>query len=270
MPGSRGRRETSVRRAWQIWLTAVMFLTRIPVPSRPDFDDGDLARCTPYFPLVGLLVGGIAAAVYALTTLVLPATIAAVLAVATAVTVTGAFHEDGLADTFDGFGGWSVDDKLAIMTDSRMGTYGTVALLLVIALKLAALTTLGALGVGTVAGTLVVGHVLARWSSLPLIRWMDYVQHSSAKSRPFAASVTSPRLLAGSALAAGITVVALPGHALAALIAAVLATALGGLWLHRQLGGMTGDALGAVNSLTEAAVYLAVCVSAGLGTTSPA
>jgi len=241
-------------------LTGVMFLTRLPCPVWVDHDERWLARSTPYFPIIGLGVGLFGAAAYALVALLWPPVVALVAAVGATVWLTGAFHEDGLADTFDGLGGgWTADEQIATMKDSRVGTYGVVALVLVLAAKVGALAVVAERG-GTLAvvGALAAGHVLGRWSSLPLIWRLPYVQHSEAKSKPFAASVTTARLAAGTAAAGLFVVLALGAGAASGLAggAAAGVALVGGLAFRRTLGGLTGDALGAVNSLSEAAVYL--------------
>ena len=263
---------TWARRQLRAFLTGVMFLTRLPCPAWVGHDAEYLARSTPYFPVIGLGVGLFGAAVYAAVSLAWPLLVALVAAVAATIWLTGAFHEDGLADAFDGIGGgWTVDEMLTIMKDSRMGTYGTVALVLTLGTKLGALAALAPEGVGAVAGALVAGHVLGRWSSLPLIRWLPYVHHSGAKSKPFAASVTGRRLIAGTLVTLACVGVALGWQAVPVLGTAAGVAVVGGLYLRRTLGGLTGDALGAVNSLTEAAVYLALTAqldgfeSAGVG-----
>lgn len=247
-----------------------MFLTRLPVPAWVGHEAAWLARSTPYFPAVGLMVGLWGALAFGLVSALWPPVIALLVAVAATVWLTGAFHEDGLADTFDGMGGgWTPDEMLAIMKDSRIGTYGTVALLLTVTAKIAALLVVaeGAGGWGeaarAVGGALVAGHVLGRWSSLPLIRWLPYVQHSASKSKPFAASVTDGRLAAGTAVAVVVVAVAVTWQAPLAIGAAAGVALVGGAWLRRTLGGVTGDTLGAVNSLVEAAVYLALAASPG-------
>jgi adenosylcobinamide-GDP ribazoletransferase len=242
-----------------------MFLTRLPVPAWVGHDAHWLARSAPYFPLIGLIVGLWGALAFGLASLLWPPVVALVAAVTSTVWLTGAFHEDGLADTFDGMGGgWTPGEMLTIMKDSRIGTYGAVALLLTVTAKIGALHSLaqGADAWSEVAravgGALVAGHVLGRWSSLPLIRMLPYVQHSASKSKPFAASVTDARLAWGTLLAAGLVVLALGWSALGALGTAAGVTLVGGVWLRRTMGGITGDTLGAVNSLVEAAVYLSL------------
>ncbi|MEM1128790.1 MAG: adenosylcobinamide-GDP ribazoletransferase, partial [Bacteroidota bacterium] len=147
------------------FLTGVMFLTRLPCPSWVGHDADYLARSTPYFPVIGLGVGLFGGAAYAGVALLWPPVIGLIVALAATIWLTGAFHEDGLADTFDGIGGgWTVDEMLTIMKDSRMGTYGTVALVLTLAAKLGALAVVAHQGTAAVVGALVAGHVLGRWS----------------------------------------------------------------------------------------------------------
>ena len=120
---------------------AIVMLTRIPVPIRtlpPDW----LPRAAKYFPLVGTGTGLVQGLVFVALAAVLPGSLAALLSIAAALLLTGAFHEDGLADTFDSFGGASAGARLAIMKDSRIGTYGTLALLAALALQATALTAL--------------------------------------------------------------------------------------------------------------------------------
>ena len=247
--------------ALRVFGAAVMFLTRIPVPRALGYDPGDLARSTVWFPVVGAIVGGVGALALWGALHLWPALVAAALATAATVWLTGAFHEDALADSFDGFGGgYGREQVLAIMKDSRVGSYALVGVALALAIRVAALATLAERDVGLAGRALVAAHVLGRWSSLPLIRWLPYVQQDASKSRPFAASVTDARLLAGTALALAIVgALLLPlgaPRALAVLAAALLVTALGARYFRRTLGGMTGDCLGAANQLVELVTYL--------------
>lgn len=243
------------------FLAGVMFLTRIPVPRWVGHDDGLLARSTTWFPLIGAVVGAAGGAVYALAARGWPPLVAVVCATAATVWLTGAFHEDALADAMDGFGGgWEKDRVLEIMKDSRVGSYGVVGVALVLLGRVAALAAMGAAtDAAMVLRALVAAHVLGRWSSLPLIRFLPYVRETGAKSRPFAASVTTGRLVAGSLLAAALVAAALwpfPLRAAAAGLAALLVTALGARYFRRRIGGITGDCLGAANQMVELTVYL--------------
>lgn len=235
-----------------------MFLTRIPCPAWVTHNTADLAQSTVYFPVVGVLVGSIGAGVFWGTRLLWPPLIAVIVALATISWATGAFHEDGLADTIDGFGGgWMTEDVLSIMKDSRIGTYGVVGLVVVLALKVSALWTLEPMGV---VWALIAGHVLGRWSSLPLIWRYDYVRDTSATGQPFAATVTPFRLALGSVFAVGVVAVGLRAHALPVLAVALTVTGLAGLVFRRQIGGITGDTLGAANQLVELSTYLVLAV----------
>lgn len=242
-------------------LTALTFLTRIPGPRSLQHDPARLARSTAWFPVVGVIVGCAGAAVLALALLAWPPTVAAVLSTAVTVWLTGAFHEDALADACDGFGGgWEAAQVLAIMKDSRIGAYGVVGLALALLLKVAALSTLAGTAAPMAARALIVAHVLGRWSSLPLIWGLPYVRDDGGKSRPFAASVTTSRLIVGSACALVVAAGALaPLGArvvVAVLVAAAAVTAIGARYFRRRLGGMTGDCLGAANQLVEVVTYL--------------
>jgi adenosylcobinamide-GDP ribazoletransferase len=238
----------------RIFFTALMFLTRLPVPRWVGFQPDWLARSTVYFPWVGAVVGLAGAGVYWLTSRVWPHPVAAVLALAASVWVTGAFHEDGLADLFDGAGGGTDRERvLTIMADSRIGSYGAVALVVVIAGKLAALS---ALAPATMPGALIAAHVLARWSSLPLIWRYPYVRRTGGTAKPFAASVDLLRLVLGSIAALGISAAALGWRAVPATITAGLVTVVAGQDFRRRLGGITGDCLGAANQLVELGIYL--------------
>ena len=247
-------RPSLFRRLTRPFLTAVMFLTRIPCPAWVTHAPADLARSTVYFPVVGILVGGVGAGVFWSVRLLWPPFIAVVAALAAGVWVTGAFHEDGLADTVDGFGGgWTPEDVLSVMKDSRIGTFGVVALLFVLVAKGAALVALNPAGV---AWALIAGHVLGRWSSLPLIWQYDYVRDNSATVPPAAATITPARLAVGTVVAVGVVMLGLGQRALPVLGGAVLVTGLCGVVFRRRIGGITGDTLGAANQLVELSTYL--------------
>jgi adenosylcobinamide-GDP ribazoletransferase len=236
------------------FVAAVQFLTRIPVPAPAAYDPADLARSTPYFPAVGLIVGVFGAGVYQLAALGWPPFVAATLAVVGTILFTGAFHEDALADAFDGFGGgWNREQVLAIMKDSRVGSYGAVAVAVAVVLKVG---TLAALAPGDVVRALVVGHVVARWSSLPLIWWFPYVRETPGTGKPFAASVTPGRLAAGTAVTILIAAVAVGGQAFPVLAIGAIVVAACGRYFKARIGGITGDCLGAANQLVEVATYL--------------
>ncbi len=160
---------------------ALMFLTRIPTPPVAH-SDRLLALSAAYFPLVGLIIGGLGAITYSIALAMWNPEIAVVLTLGVMIYATGGFHEDGLADTSDGIGGgWSTEDKLQIMKDSRIGTYGSLALVLALLVKY---TTLLAITPESIATALICGHVLARWSILPLLHSSHYVGSSEGSGKP--------------------------------------------------------------------------------------
>jgi len=239
---------------------ALGLLTRIPVP-RLEVAPGDLRRASALFPAVGLVVAGLGVAVRAAAGLLWGAPVATILAVAAMVAVTGALHEDGLADSADGlWGGADPAGRLAIMRDSRLGTYGIVALVTVLALRTALLLPLG---LADFARASVCGHVLGRASALVVARALPPAAAGSG------AEIAGP-LGRGEMLAAAVVVAAaLAGAAgpwapvpLAAGLAACLACVR---LFRRRLGGFTGDSLGAANQLVELAAVAAVAALARAG-----
>ncbi|MBP7241114.1 adenosylcobinamide-GDP ribazoletransferase [Amaricoccus sp.] len=241
---------------WAIFLLAVQFLTRLPLPRELGWTPARMAATPRWHPAVGALVGALAGAVFWAAGLVWPPAVAALLAVAAGLLATGAFHEDGLADACDGLGGGTARERaLEIMRDSRIGTYGAAALTLILAGRI---LVLASLPVALAPLALVAGHAASRASSVLVLATSRYVRdHGTGK--PVSSGV-GPRSLAV-ALACGLAAV-LP-LALAAPLAAV--AGLGGLALghvlmrsrfERRLGGYTGDCLGAVQQTSEIGFYL--------------
>lgn len=264
----------SARPAWyqlRLMLTALQFFTRLPVPRWVGFDPDWLQRCTRYFPLVGWLVAWITALVYLLAVQFWPPLLAVILSTAAGICLTGAFHEDGFADLCDGLGGSvSRQRALEIMRDSRLGSYGVIGIGLLLATKVAALQALMPLQVLAALG---MAHPLSRWLATCLIWRMDYVREEG-RAKPLAQHMRTgefllatlwavlPLLLTGSVGLMAWQRIA-TGTALAALAALWLARVL-----RRRLGGYTGDALGAVQQLSETAFYLGLLATlpAFLGT----
>ena len=260
---------------WRLLATAIMFLTRIPVGRQGSGEPSDLAASTQYFPLVGILCGVLTSIVFTLANLLWSSDIAVAVCLASAVILTGAFHEDGLADVADSAGAWTQEQKLKVMRDSRVGTYGALALVMVVLLKFVTLSSIAEL-VGTssmeidssptsrsvwiVFATLTLAHVLGRWSTLPLIFWTPYAREESA-NKVFAQGVTKQRLLVGSSIALAVIAVcatALGSVVFYAFACACIATFVSRHWFMRSIGGITGDCLGATNQVVELLVYLCV------------
>ncbi len=238
-------------------LLAVQFLTRLPVPA--PYTPERLAATPRWYPAVGVLVGALAAAALWLAAQGFPPALAALASTAFGLMLTGAFHEDGFADACDGLGGGQTRERvLEIMRDSRLGTYGTVGLGLMLAGKVMALA---ALPLPVAAAALVAGHAASRASAVAVIATATYARdHGTGK--PVATGLSAAGLAFALATAA---VAALPLSALAGGVA--VAAAAGGLILghlamrsrfERRLGGYTGDCLGAVQQCSEVGFLLAL------------
>ncbi len=234
-------------------IAAARFLTRLPLPGPPTEAD-ELPRAVPWFPIIGALIGALIGLAFWAFSSCFPIGVAAVLALAVGVLLTGAFHEDAAADSADGLGGgWQLEDVLRIMKDSRVGSYGAVALWLLLSLKWAVMVTLPehAWVALMVAGT------WGRWSAAPLLRVLPPIGEGVGRDIAGALPDMSVRLATVVALA--LTVVAWFFGSWRPLLAPLFATAVVSLWamyLHRRVGGQTGDLLGAGNQLVECAVLL--------------
>ena len=246
-------------------LLAVQFYTRIPVTGRladwVGFSPAMLASAAAHFPAAGWLVGGFTAAVLTGAGELWPPAVAAVLATAAGLWLTGAFHEDGLADTADGLGGTvGAQRSLEIMRDSRIGTYGAAALTLALLLKTTLLSNLLDHGAGTAAAVVVVAHVVSRFAVLLARLGLPYVGGTDGKAKPMA-GVSSPGgylvATAWALPAAGVAALALQAGSLWLLLGAALPAAYLRQMLRRRLGGVTGDGLGATQQVAELGIYLA-------------
>ncbi|MEI8152835.1 MAG: adenosylcobinamide-GDP ribazoletransferase [Hyphomicrobiales bacterium] len=232
-----------------------VFLTRLPLPLHRPLADNDLSRALWSAPVVGAAVGLIGAIVYGLTqALHLPPLPAAALVIAATVLVTGALHEDGLADVADGFGGGAARErKLEIMRDSRIGTYGVCALILSFMLRVAALTNLG--DPGLVGAALVAAHAAAR-APMAAFMWLVPTARSDGLSAtagtPPQTSAVVAALLGAVALLIGL---GLGGGVVAVILLCGVFAFMA--WLcKRQIGGQTGDVLGALEQVGEIVVLL--------------
>lgn len=217
------------------FLAAIAFLTRVPVNAP------DVTNAAGWFPLVGALLGGAYALVAFLLRSHLPALVVAVFLVALDALLTGALHYDGLADTADGFGGGRTrEDVLRIMRDHAIGSYGGVALFLLLGFKVAAYANLL-----DYPAAIAFTPALGRWSILPLTATLPY-----ARSSPSVIDgMGKGSLILGTALI-------LLTRAWVALVAVFVVTTLFGLYCRRRIGGITGDTLGANLQLCECAALL--------------
>jgi adenosylcobinamide-GDP ribazoletransferase len=252
-------------RELEVFFGALRYFTRLPVPSWVGHSEQQLERAARYFPLVGVIVGSIGALVTVAAAQRLPASLAILAGMAATLLVTGAFHEDGFADTMDGFGGSGQKERvLEIMKDSRIGSFGAIAITLMLLAKFTALAQIDALdGLRMLAFALVAAHALSRLASTTLLRALDYVrQDDSAKSRPLARRIAAAEL--GLAAVFGLApCLLLPGSRVwVAIGLAAAVTALAAGYFVRRIGGYTGDCLGAAQQAAELAFYVGLlCAS---------
>jgi len=272
------------------YLLSLQFFTRIPITGRladwVGFSPAMLRASAGHFPGVGVLVGLLVAGFTALLLMALPQTgsaplVAAALGTALGVFITGAFHEDGLADVADGLGGSADRDRaLVIMKDSRVGAFGAIAVGLALLCKVALLALLGDVSAPLLVLALFVAHVVSRTWPLLTIRLMPHVGDAAgSKSKPLADQISGAALVTGfvwcfSVLALVIyvqdatefiSIDMTPEGLLQALVNALVLSAISWAlmtrWFWHRLGGFTGDCLGATQQVVELAFYLGLALS---------
>lgn len=227
-------------------LAALQFLTRVPIRLRRE---PSLARTVAWFPVagavIGAAIGGVAAGMWHLTTPL----VAAAVAIAVGLLITGAFHEDGLGDVADAFGGgWTVERRLEILKDSRHGTYGVAAIGASIVLRIVSLGALpGPLDMFTAA---VAAHTMARVAAVAMAGSMKLAAHTGLGA-DYGRSTTPLRAVVGCIAGLAITTLVV-GWWVAPLAGAALVAAVATGWLaRRKIGGISGDVLGAAEQVAE-------------------
>lgn len=231
---------------------AFQFLTRLPIPQAPFAPDG-LARAVKFFPLVGLVIGAGASLLQKLLSPHLGRPACALAVLLYLVLITGCLHEDGLADVADSLGGWNPEQRLAILHDSRIGTFGAVAVSLSL---LCRGVLLAELPLERFTAYLVSAHVLCRWSALPLSYYLPPAREGEGQGARIARMTSIFSLIGGSLFTFVTVIVCLRKAAIAPVLAAIVVSLLGSFLYLRKLGGVTGDCFGATNQITEIAVYL--------------
>lgn len=234
---------------------ATGFLTRLPVPHGEDRGAGELRAAAAWFPLVGLAVVGLAVATRWALAAVWGPLVGTIVAVLAAVAVTGALHEDGMADTADGlWGGRDAPRRIEIMRDSRIGTYGVVALVALLGLRVALLAPLD---VGAFARALACGAVLGRGSVILLAARLPAASTHGAGVQVVGRAAAGTVAVAG--LTVAVTLLTATGYwAWLPLVAALAVSAACAVLFRRRLGGVTGDAFGAAICAVDMAAIASV------------
>jgi len=259
-----------VIKEWNIFLTGLMFLTRIPVPKNIDYSGELLQKSAKYFPAIGWVVAAVSFTGFFIFHKYVAENIGLLALMITGIFTTGAFHEKGFADTCDAFGGgWTKEKILLIMKDSRAGTYGVSGLALILAAKFLLLKEL--LAAFSFSSTsewqlyfnffvaLMAAHAVSRLMSVLVIQSYQYVTaDDGSKSKPLVSKKLPVGELNVAILYALFPFLFLPYHFLLSLVFIVPATFLLGNYFKKWIGGYTGDCLGAVQQVTEIIFYLSV------------
>jgi adenosylcobinamide-GDP ribazoletransferase len=253
--------QTWCRYQLNLFLLALSFFSRLPSSKNIQYSPSKMRRASRYFPLVGWLLAFILIGVYSVTQSLIGSSPALCLMIILSLLMTGALHEDGLADTFDGFfGGDTKARKLAIMKDSRIGTFGTCALVVALLSKFILLSALAEQGWLVVS--VLLAYPLSRAMAISLVQDMHYVSNhipnSGSKSaplaKPFCTKVLSFVVITGAAaciLLPLLTVIYL-------LVGSLILRYWLRFWMNKHINGYTGDCLGAAQQLQELLIYLII------------
>ncbi len=242
----------SLRSEFETFIGAIRFFTRLSVPGSFGYGRLSLERAVRYYPAVGAIVGVIAALFFTVASFFWPKTLAVLVAISAAIYFTGAIHEDGWSDMVDGFGGgWTKEKILEIMRDSCVGSFGATALVMMLMVRF---FTLIEIDLYQIPAALIAGHALSRLCATYVLAALDYARDDGK------AKVFNNRLGWGElalATVCGLLPLLLlpPQHVIMALLLALAVTVWLARLFKRQIGGYTGDCIGAVQQLSEVAFY---------------
>ncbi len=235
------------------FISAISFLTRLPVPGQGALRAVDIGRATAWFPAVGLIVGASHLLTLELLSGILPPAMAGIFVLIVDVLITGALHMDGLADTADGFGGgWTKSEVLRIMGDHAIGAYGATALILCLALKGAMIATL--IDAPDRLGLFLAAPVIGRWSSVVLSFALPNARNSTDSTGSVSALVGVRELTIGTTICLVVLIAAFDRWSILFAAAALLVTGSWGIICYRKIQGVTGDTLGASIAVNEIVV----------------
>ncbi len=245
----------NLTRELNLFLLALGFLTRFPITMELNYNSQTLNASSRYFTVVGAIIGLCMALVYSAASQLFPATVAVLLMIIANLLLTGCFHQDGLADMADGFGGaFERARKLEIMKDSRLGTYGSSALIATLAMHYVLLLEVEAVVVAVVAG-----QALSRCMAASIIYNTPYAADPDAsKAKPLSQAMSDTDILVLLSTASLFLLLFDLEVALSVLLALMLGRFLFKKYIIRQIGGYTGDCLGAAQQLSETVIYLVI------------
>lgn len=267
--------KSAIKNEWHIFLTAVMFLTRISVPKNIDHSPVYLQKSPKYFPVIGWIVGGFCALIFLVVNRFISTDLAIVASMVAGILTTGAFHEDGFADVCDGFGGgWTKEKILLIMKDSRIGAFGAIGLLCMLATKFLLIKELPQFtpALKATAASLffnyryfiiciISAHSVSRLAPIFVIQFYEYVTDPDvSKSKPVANRKLSVIELAAASIFGLLPMLFLSWHFLLVLVPVAYATWSLATYFKKWIGGYTGDCLGTIQQVTEVVFYLSFII----------
>ncbi len=247
-----------MRKEWNIFRTAIMFFTRIPV-GKIDFSSKALNSSGKYLPVIGWIVGGISAIIFLATHQILPVELAVILSMASSIMITGAFHEDGFADVCDGLGGgWTREKILEIMKDSRVGAFGVIGMIMLLFAKFISLSEMH---VNLLPASIIAGHTISRFSAVLFIYSHQYVRDDQgSKSKPVGKKINQSELIFASLMAL-FPFILFPNAGFLLIIPVILLIKYRfARYAQKKIGGYTGDCLGALQQITETSFYIFVLI----------
>jgi adenosylcobinamide-GDP ribazoletransferase len=243
----------------RVFFTALMFFTRVPCPKWIGLSDDLLNKATKYLPLVGIIVGSGSALVLWLSHFVFPAELSIIASMIVSILITGAFHEDGFADVCDGFGGgWSKQQILDIMKDSRIGAFGTIGIVLILLTKYFALHSID---LNILPFVLIAGHTSSRFAAVTFIFSHEYTRtDNTGKSKPIGSSISKGGLLFAFVISLLPFVLLKNPLFLLIFVPVLLAKWSLARYFKKWIGGYTGDCLGATQQICEIVFYLSFII----------
>lgn len=242
---------------WNHFLTAIMLLTRLPVGRWCTYSADAIAASVAYFPAVGAVVGAAGALVLGAAAATLPPKVAILLSMAATVLLTGAYHEDGLADAADGiFGGQNPARRLEIMKDSRLGSFGALALWFGLTAKFVLLESILSRGLPFAMLATFLAHALARASAVALLHLQPHVGLDASRSQPFCRPLPRTQLLSALLPPALLALFFFSTAGVPIISANALLVFLAAAFFQRRIGGITGDCLGATVQFSEITTLL--------------
>jgi adenosylcobinamide-GDP ribazoletransferase len=234
------------------FLVGLQFLTQLPIRSRGAAPH-QIADSYYFYPIIGFLIGAGAVAIRRILMMVFPLSFSVAIVLAFLVWISGGLHEDGLADVADGMGGgWTPDQRLTIMKDSRIGAFGASMLILALLAKYAALTSMNP---ARLDASIVSAQILGRWAFLPMGYFNRHAREGLGSE--FMKGLSAKALITGTIVAAGVVILLCRAQGILALGTTAEVIVFASLYFRRRLGGITGDCFGATFQFVEIATYAA-------------